>query len=98
MATQLHLEHPLVEKTISQVTVWIPERMRPGTVFVLENQTRLGDSQNPLVAVLTCPQCGTGALITRRQLYEGEYMICGSDFCSNEWRIDGEKIIGREAQ
>ena len=38
---------------------WIPERMDPGTVFVLENQTKLGHAQDPFVAVLSCPRCGT---------------------------------------
>ncbi len=38
---------------------WIPERMDPGTVFVLENQAKLGQAQNPYVAVMSCPRCGT---------------------------------------
>ena len=50
---------------------WIPERMDPGTVFVLENQAKLGHAQNPFVAVMSCPRCGTLGLITRRQLYAG---------------------------
>ena len=58
---------------------WIPERMDPGTVFVLENQAKLGQAQNPYVAVMSCPRCGTLGLITRRQLYGGEPMICGGD-------------------
>ena len=27
---------------------WIPERMDPGTVFVLENQAKLGHAQKPV--------------------------------------------------
>ena len=46
--------------------------MDPGTVFVLENQAKLGQAQNPYVAVMSCPRCGTLGLITRRQLYGGE--------------------------
>ncbi len=69
---------------------WIPERMDPGTVFVLENQAKLGQAQNPYVAVMSCPRCGTLGLITRRQLYGGETMICGGDVCSAEYRLDGE--------
>jgi len=38
---------------------WIPERMDPGTVFVLQNQAKLGHAQNPFVAVMSCPRCGT---------------------------------------
>jgi hypothetical protein len=57
---------------------WIPERMDPGTVFVLENQAKMGLAQDPFVAVMSCPRCGTMGLITRRQLFGGETMICGS--------------------
>jgi hypothetical protein len=77
---------------------WIPERMDPGTVFVLENQTKLGNAQNPYVAVMSCPRCGTMGLITRRQLCAGETMICGGDKCSAEYRLDGENINFRRPQ
>ena len=30
--------------------------MDPGTVFVLENQAKLGQAQNPYVAVMSCPR------------------------------------------
>src|SRR5580658_10042787 len=77
---------------------WIPERMDPGTVFVLENQAKLGQAQNPYVAVMSCPRCGTLGLITRFQLYCGEAMICGGDSCSAEYKLDGEAICYRLAQ
>jgi hypothetical protein len=77
---------------------WIPERMDPGTVFVLENQAKLGHAQNPFVAVMSCPRCGTMGLITRRQLWAGESMICGGDVCSAEYRLDGESILFRPLQ
>ena len=77
---------------------WIPERMDPGTVFVLENQTKLGNAQNPYVAVMSCPRCGTMGLITRRQLCGFEPMICGGDFCSAEYQLDGENICYRNPQ
>ena len=32
---------------------WSPERMDPGTVFVLENQGKLGHADNPFVAVMS---------------------------------------------
>ena len=35
---------------------WIPEKMDPGTIFVLENQSKLGNTQNPYVAVMSCPR------------------------------------------
>jgi hypothetical protein len=77
---------------------WIPERMDPGTVFVLENQAKLGHSQNPYVAVMSCPRCGTMGLITRRQLCSEETMICGDETCSAEYRLAGEKICFRNPQ
>jgi hypothetical protein len=77
---------------------WIPEQMAPGTVFVLENQAKLGSDQNPYVAVMACPRCGTMGLITHRQLYRGEAMICGGDLCSAEYRLQGETICFRLAQ
>jgi hypothetical protein len=77
---------------------WIPERMDPGTVFVLENQAKLGQAQNPYVAVMSCPRCGTMGLITRRQLYGGEAMICGGDVCSAEYRLEGDNICFRSTQ
>jgi hypothetical protein len=77
---------------------WIPERMDPGTVFVLENQAKLGHAQNPYVAVMSCPRCGTLGLITRQQLYCGEAMICGGDSCAAEYRLDGDAICYRAAQ
>ena len=71
---------------------WIPERMDPGTVFVLENQSKMGQEGNPFVAVMSCPRCGTMGLITRRQLFAGDSMICGGDVCSAEYKLDGENI------
>ncbi|MDE3062080.1 MAG: hypothetical protein KGJ51_03370 [Acidobacteriota bacterium] len=77
---------------------WIPEKMDPGTVFVLENQTKMGKADNPYVAVMSCPRCGTMGLITRRQLCAGETMICGGEICSAEYRLDGEIIRYRSPQ
>ena len=77
---------------------WIPERMDPGTVFVLENRKNLGHAQNPFIAVMSCPRCGTMGLITLRQLQGGETMICGGDFCSAEYQLEGENIQFREPQ
>jgi hypothetical protein len=77
---------------------WIPEKMDPGTVFVLENQANLGHAQNPYAAVMSCPRCGTLGLITRRQLSGGEAMICGGELCSAEYRLDGEDIRFRSVQ
>jgi hypothetical protein len=70
---------------------WIPEKMDPGTVFVLGNQSNPGHSLYPFVAVMSCPRCATIGLITRRQL-------CGGDLCSAEYRLDGETINFRKTQ
>jgi hypothetical protein len=77
---------------------WIPDKMDPGTVFLLENQAKLGHSQNPYVAAMSCPRCGTIGLITRRQLCEKETMICGGESCSAEYRLEGEDIRFRRPQ
>ena len=77
---------------------WIPERMAPGTVFVLESHAKLGHAQNPYVAVMSCPRCGTMGLITPRQLYAGEAIICGGEACSAEYRLDGDNICFRPVQ
>jgi hypothetical protein len=77
---------------------WIPERMDPGTIFVLENRSRLGRTENPYVAVMSCPRCGTLGLITHRQLNGFERMICGGEVCSAEYRLDGEEICYRAVQ
>lgn len=77
---------------------WIPDRMDPGTIFVLENQTKMGQDGNPYVAVMSCPRCGTMGLITRRQLTQGDMMICGGDACSAEYKVEGEAILFRPPQ
>ena len=83
---------------LEYIEEWIPERMSPGTIFVLENQSRIGAKQNPYVAVMSCPQCGTMGLITHRQLVGAEIMICGGDVCSAEYQLDGETIRYRPVQ
>jgi hypothetical protein len=83
---------------LQYIEEWIPERMSPGTIFVLENQSNIGPSQNPYVAVMSCPLCGTMGLITRRQLVGSEIMICGGDVCSAEYQLDGETIRYRLVQ
>jgi hypothetical protein len=77
---------------------WIPEKMDPGTIFVLENKTKAGPTTSPYVAVMSCPRCGNMGLITRRQLCGDEPMICGGDVCSAEYQLDGEKINFRSPQ
>ena len=77
---------------------WIPEKMEPGTVFLLEGPNSLGHGNNPFVAVLACPGCGTVGLITRRQLHGFETMICGGEVCSAEFGFDGDNIRYRTAQ
>ena len=77
---------------------WIPDKMEPGTVFLLEGPKALGQEGNPFIAVLSCPGCGTVGLITRRQLHGYETMICGGDACSAEYGFDGDSIRYRKAQ
>lgn len=87
MAIRPQLEQPLGEKLIEEVVMPIPERMDPGTVFFLESPIKLKDQKSPSIAAMSCPGCGTIGLINAQQVYNGEWMICGSDTCPKEWRI-----------
>jgi len=77
---------------------WIPDSMDPGTIFLLENQVKVNESEKPYVAVMSCPRCGAMGLITKRQLVGMDPMICGSDSCSAEYQLDGERILFRAPQ
>lgn len=75
---------------------WIPEQMKPGTVFVLEQTNGLGKAENPYCAVLACPACGALGLITRQQCAGLEAMICGSETCSAEYFLFDGNICYRQ--
>ena len=74
---------------------WIPEQMQPGTIFVLENAGEIGDERDPYWAVLSCPDCGTLGLITRKQIAGLLPVICGSDHCSAQFFIRDSEIVPR---
>lgn len=82
---------------INFLNEWIPEQMNPGTIFVLENAGETGDEHDPYWAVLSCPQCGTLGLITRRQMAGLVPIICGSDSCSAQFYINDGNIVPRKA-
>jgi len=73
--------------------VWIPEQMQPGTLFLLEQGETMGKADNPYIAVLACPSCGSLGLITRQQCAGLESMICGSDKCSAEYFLSADAHI-----
>ena len=98
MATQTQLEQPLVEKLLEDLLGKVPEYMDPGTIMSVAAPLESGVSSNPYVAALACPRCGFLGLITHRQLSCKEHIICGSDTCSAEYRLEGEKIVFRRAQ
>ncbi len=75
---------------------WIPEQMEPGTLFVLENAGDVGENDDPYWAVLSCPECGTLGLITRKQVVGLIPVICGSDSCSAQFFIKDEEIKVRK--
>ena len=81
---------------LSLLEEWIPEQMRPGTLFLLEQAGDLGKAENPYWAVLACPSCGSLGLITRKQCAGLENMICGSDHCSAEYIFTGNNITFRK--
>jgi hypothetical protein len=77
------------------VTEWLPEQMEPGTIFVLENAGEVGDQEDPYWAVLSCPECGTLGLITRRQMRGVVPVICGSSTCPAQFVIIDEQVVPR---
>lgn len=85
-----------MQEDLQRLDEWIPEQMEPGTLFVLENATAMGDARNPFVAVLACPKCGALGLITRAQFVGLESMICGGDTCSAEYYLRGDEIEYRK--
>jgi hypothetical protein len=81
---------------LSVLNEWIPEQMRPGTVFLLENAGDTGERDDPYWAVLACPDCGTLGLITRRQLGGLIAVICGSETCSAHFFLRDGQIVVRK--
>jgi hypothetical protein len=81
---------------IDVLSEWIPEQMQPGTIFVLENAGRVGEKNDPYWAVLSCPNCGTLGLITRKQIAGLLPVICGSGDCSAQFFIYDNDIVIRK--
>lgn len=75
---------------------WIPEQMEPGTVFVLENAGEVGEPEDPFWAVLSCPECGTLGLITRKQVAGLLPVMCGSSTCSAQFFIHDNDVVVRK--
>lgn len=75
---------------------WIPEQMEPGTVFVLENAGEVGEPEDPFWAVLSCPECGTLGLITRKQVAGLLPVMCGSQTCSAQFFIRDNDVEVRK--
>jgi hypothetical protein len=78
------------------LTEWIPEQMEPGTLFILENAGQVGEPEDPYWAVLSCPECGTLGLITRRQMSGLVPVICGSASCSAQFIIQDEQVLPKK--
>jgi hypothetical protein len=78
------------------LTEWIPEQMSPGTIFVLENAGKVGETADPYWAVLSCPSCGTLGLITRKQIAGLLPVICGSAQCAAQFFIHDSEIVLRK--
>jgi len=96
--TDSQLESSFASMLLDESLKEVPRVMKLGSVFHLEAPINLVGREGLHIAAFSCPKCGFIALITRRQLYEKELMICGGDFCSAEWKIDGEDIVLREPQ
>ena len=72
---------------------WIPEQMEAGSMFVLENAGTVGNSDDPYWAVLSCPECATLGLVSRRQFVGLIPVICGSEKCSAQFLIKDDCSI-----
>src|SRR5437660_71125 len=82
---------------VAVICEWSPEYMEPGTIFVLENAGEVGEKEDPYWAVLSCPDCGTLGLITRKQIAGLLPVICGSGQCSAQFFINDSDIVPRKA-
>jgi len=83
-------------RELDVLTEWIPEQMRAGTLYILDNMDKEADSEDPYWAVLACPDCGTLGLITRRQIAGLIPVICGSDACPASYFLKDSDIIPRQ--
>jgi hypothetical protein len=81
---------------VNVLNEWIPEQMQPGTLFVLENAGEMGEQDDPYWAVLSCPECGTLGLITRRQVNGIAPVICGSDHCSAHYVLHDDHVVPKK--
>jgi hypothetical protein len=81
---------------VNVLSEWIPEQMQPGTLFVLENAGEMGEQDDPYWAVLSCPECGTLGLITRRQVNGIAPVICGSDMCAAHYLLKDDHVVPRK--
>ena len=81
---------------LNVLSEWIPEQMGPGTLFVLENAGEVGEKEDTYWAVLSCPNCATLGLITRKQIAGLLPVICGSDKCSAQFFINDSEIVPRK--
>ncbi len=78
-----------LQTELLEMSVWVPQSMEPGSVFLLRNRSelRVEHGLHGFWAVLACPQCGTLGLITEPQ-YRGEHSVmCGSPHCSCHFLI-----------
>ena len=62
--------------------------MHPGDIVFLDDSESLRPMvENAFFAALSCPGCGTLGLITIPQYLGVTLVICGSNFCSCQFRI-----------
>jgi hypothetical protein len=84
----VHQTTPLVE-----MAEWVPEKMAPGSVFLLARRFPVRRGRNRFVALLACPQCGTPGLITEAQYAGRAPVMCPSELCCCAYRIENRTHI-----
>jgi hypothetical protein len=71
-----------------------PTDLTPGDIIILDHSQILrAQVESDFFAVLACPGCGVLDLLTPAQYFGLVPVICGSDFCSCSFRIEGESRI-----
>ncbi len=87
-------EHFSAPESLNHVFDESPNHLAPGDVIVLnESQALRSEVELDFFAVLACPRCGILNLVTASQYFGASPVICGSNSCSCNFRIEDESRI-----
>lgn len=84
-----HFERELRTASLNYVTEESMSRMVAGDILLLEGTTSLRACVAPaFYAILACPLCGKLDLITQKQFFGTDAVVCAHKDCSCHFRID----------